>query len=456
MLHTSNRPIAFAAILSCLGGAATAQSASWVLRSLTPHPSSNGATTLAYDAARGECLFFSYARETWTYDGVAWDYRGNQQGPTNGIHPGGSCFDAARQVVVMVAGNQSTGQETWEWNGTAWSRRLVGGLPGRHSFALAYDAARGKTLLFGGSRGASVGLADTWEWDGSTWTQVYNGGPPPRSDAAMVYDAARQTVVLFGGDSDLGGSSIRYDDTWEWNGQYWIGHYGIPAPAGRYSHEMVYDSARQRVVLYGGTTGQSSLQDTWEWDGLAWTQTVASGGPAGVYGMAYDSSRAVAVAVHGPSASQTSEYVTAAAQAATFTTFGAGCVGPNGTPSLGAAPGSTPRIGATLQLSLSNLPTSFLNPAFGIVGFDATTWNGQPLPVSLASIGMPGCAAWIDSVLAEVLLNVQGTASWNIAIPMNQNFVGLNVYVQGAVLSPGSNAAGVVLSNAGHARIGSF
>ena len=36
---------------------------------------------------------------------------------------------------------------------------------------MAYDAARGVTVLFGGYDGANY-LGDTWEWNGTSWTQV--------------------------------------------------------------------------------------------------------------------------------------------------------------------------------------------------------------------------------------------------------------------------------------------
>ena len=45
----------------------------------------------------------------------------------------------------------------------------------RSSMGLAYDAARGQVVLFGGLAGPSV-FADTWTWDGTTWTK--RAGPP--------------------------------------------------------------------------------------------------------------------------------------------------------------------------------------------------------------------------------------------------------------------------------------
>ncbi len=64
---------------------------------------------------------------------------------------------------------------------------------------MAYDAATGDVVLFGGA-GRHGRLGGTWTWDGSTWTkQAPATSPPARDGASMAYDAATGTVVLFGG-----------------------------------------------------------------------------------------------------------------------------------------------------------------------------------------------------------------------------------------------------------------
>jgi hypothetical protein len=71
-------------------------------------------------------------------------------------------------------------------------------------------------VLFGGIN--SDGLkeyGDTWTWDGSTWAKQHPAtSPPTRYSASMAYHAATGTVVLFGGvDSDATGVT---EDTWTW------------------------------------------------------------------------------------------------------------------------------------------------------------------------------------------------------------------------------------------------
>jgi hypothetical protein len=78
---------------------------------------------------------------------------------------------------------------------------------------MTYDSVRQRVVLFGGLGGGSSRLNDTWEWDGQAWTQVADTGPAPRSGYAMTYDSRRQRVVLFGG---LAGTAL--NDTWEWKG----------------------------------------------------------------------------------------------------------------------------------------------------------------------------------------------------------------------------------------------
>lgn len=69
---------------------------------------------------------------------------------------------------------------------------------------MAYDGARGVTILFGGyvvgSGGTIVALDDTWEWDGTNWThRAPVNIPNKRYYHALAYDSSRQVTVLFGG-----------------------------------------------------------------------------------------------------------------------------------------------------------------------------------------------------------------------------------------------------------------
>src|SRR6185436_14908533 len=130
----------------------------------------------------------------------------------------------ARQRVVLYGGSLLSG--TWEWDGTDWTQRSPAPSPQwRRGHAMAYDAARQRTVMFEGS--------DTWEWDGNDWSRrAATASPPPRT-SAMAYDAARQRVVLFGG-RDAGFNCVA--DTWEWDGSNWAQRSPATSPGARWGH----------------------------------------------------------------------------------------------------------------------------------------------------------------------------------------------------------------------------
>lgn len=247
---------------------------------LAPHGRASHA--MAYDSQRHVATLFggfysppvTYLNDTWEWDGAAW----TQVSPaaTPAARRGAAmAYDSARGVSVLFGGSTITATlaDTWEWSGSNWMLRTPGNAPPqRFDFGLAYDSARGRTVLFGGARPVAVLYGDTWEWDGSNWTQATPGAAPSaRSGARLAYDSARNVTVLFGGCLVSGCASLG-NDTWEWDGTTWTQRNPANPPSARYWHALAYDSQRQRVVLFGGFDNADLLGDTWEWDGATWTQ----------------------------------------------------------------------------------------------------------------------------------------------------------------------------------------
>ncbi len=106
-----------------------------------------------------------------------------------------------------------------------WTQQSLATSPGaRWQSTMAYDAAQGQVVLFGGFNETEIG--DTWLWNGTTWTQQNpQTSPPARSQSAMAYDAAQSNVVLFGGYLS-NTSPFRSNDTWVWNGTTWTQQIG--------------------------------------------------------------------------------------------------------------------------------------------------------------------------------------------------------------------------------------
>lgn len=104
------------------------------------------------------------------------------------------------------------------------------------------------------------------------WRPIGTEGPPPRHSPGMVYDSARNVVVMFGGITGREREGILYGDTWEWDGVEWRQAAGS-GPEGRSRSAMVYDEAAHRIILFGGRSQDgAALGDTWAWDGKEWTR----------------------------------------------------------------------------------------------------------------------------------------------------------------------------------------
>jgi hypothetical protein len=202
-------------------------------------------------------------------------------------------YDSARGKTVLVGGynGSSVLADAYEWNGTTWSTVTSAPDP-IWGHAMAYDSSRGKTVVFGT-------LSIVMEWNGTSWSTSSAVGPGARQFPAMAYDGSHGVTLLFGGYA--GGYK---GDTWSWNGSAWtqVSSGGSGQPTARYGAGMAYDSVRGTVVMFGGYTGSALLSDTWEWQWTSstsgsWTERTISNSPPPRYrgGTTFDSLGATVV-----------------------------------------------------------------------------------------------------------------------------------------------------------------
>ena len=243
------------------------------------------ASGMAYDAANGQVVLFGGGAcyqaclldETWTWDGDDWSERRPEHSPPPRFGPG-MAYDAARGHVVLFGGfdGSSILDDTWTWDGTDWAQRSPAHIPPpRWQPGIADDSGLGQVVMFGGGDFSNY-LNDTWTWDGTDWAERTPAHVPPAAfGPAMSYDAARGQVVNFGG---FNGFSF-LSETWTWDGADWTHRYPVHSPMPRFGPGMAYDAARGETVLFGGYDGDSPLSllgDTWAWDGTDWEVARAS------------------------------------------------------------------------------------------------------------------------------------------------------------------------------------
>ena len=242
------------------------------------------------------------ATEVWQWNGGAWNRRTHAAGPASRTM-GRAVFDAARKRIVWYGGrvgrSETPSSETWEWDSTAWGRIADASAGPNVHIEMAYDAARNKTIRFGGALRNGNGFewpTDTWEWNGAAWTRIATNGPPGRAAANMVYDSRRQEIVLFGGQGAAPGQGQEqpvFGDTWIWNGHSWrlASREGPPARA---FHAMAFDERAGVVLIHGGNFREQVFDDMWAWDGTRWTAIRPRGvGPGArrLHAMTYDAAR---------------------------------------------------------------------------------------------------------------------------------------------------------------------
>jgi hypothetical protein len=155
--------------------------------------------------------------------------------------------------------------------------------PARGNPAVAYDASRAQTVLFGGFlAGSGTILGDTWTLQAGGWVRhAAVPSPPPRVAGALVYIPSTHTTQLLGGYGPGGAGPL--DDMWSWDGSRWhelprAWNGGAPLPA--LLPSAAWDAVTHQLVMVcvcrtGNVNGAHAYAaQTWTWNDneLAWRQ----------------------------------------------------------------------------------------------------------------------------------------------------------------------------------------
>lgn len=244
-----------------------------------------------------------FARPAFAQNGT-WTSPSPAPGP-GPLREYGAIFDREHQRYLIFFGRSGTQSQDYilfndvwvlDVSGTpAWSHiALAGTVPGeRHSPQWGYDAARNRVLIFGGygrhyPTSPYAYLNDVWELslNGTPhWTELFPSGQTPtgRLQGAAVYDPMRQRFVGFGGTINAP------VDTWVLNLQGQASWQPLPIdgarPYGHYGMTSVYDAAKDRMIIFGGSINDTYYgvnNEVWELKlrGLPqWTKLTTSGVP---------------------------------------------------------------------------------------------------------------------------------------------------------------------------------
>jgi uncharacterized protein (TIGR03437 family) len=308
------------AVLAFLSVPVVAQTAAnWTAESPQTNPPARYGNAMAYDSTHSQTVMFGgtgsgglqqglipYLNDTWLWNGSNWTAATPQAVPTARSNHAMAYASGLNQLVMfggVINGNVGLAKDTWVWNGSNWiNQNLSLGPSVRYGHTMAYDSAHNQVVMFGGNGPFQPGcsyLGDTWIWNGSEWTQATpQTSPPARAGHGMAYDSARGKVVVFGGvgASGFGNqcTSQNLNDTWVWDGSNWTEESPKTMPPTLNSFAMAFDAAHGQTVLFGGVGAGGVFDannDTWIWDGSNWTQESPQTSPSArtEYAMAYDS-----------------------------------------------------------------------------------------------------------------------------------------------------------------------
>lgn len=355
-------------------------------------------------------------------------------GPVPGRFAAAMAYDQARDRVVLFGGsaigNNAALGDTWEFDGSRWAQRSPTNAPSaRASATLTYDRRRQVSVLVGGFVGG-LGQGDTWEWNGQTWAARLVNAPGVRGGGSSAYDTVHDLVCIHGG-STVAGGPVR-NDLWQFDGVAWQRVLAPIEPPARVHAAMASDPWNGHLLLFGGTDGQGlRLGDSWRWDGLAWHPVTTTPAPLARRGHAlvYDAPRHQHVLFGGehPAGALAEVWTWSEDPRPVAVPFGSDC----GANPLRSGNQTLPALGTTYALD-TGVPQGLL---FFALGFSNLATALGTLPLALPG----GCQLQIDPV--AVLQIVPGAnGQWPWPIPMVPSLLGTRLYGQTLELrSTGAN-----------------
>ncbi len=217
----------------------------------------------------------------------------SQDGPVPRYHSAAIYDSVTDQMVVF--GGQQTGSggalnDVWAEQqivadgqaahvGTNWVQVLPSGTaPGaRFGHSGTYDAGSNRMIVFGGGTSSTTCLNDLWLLDDAnsslgspTWIGESASRTPPaaRMNHSAVYDSVKNVLIVFGGSSCAGGY---FSDVWtlanangEGGSPTWVKVTPATAgPAARENASAIYDSVNNVLTIYAGDAGSSGFSDVW-------------------------------------------------------------------------------------------------------------------------------------------------------------------------------------------------
>jgi hypothetical protein len=257
--------------------------AGWTLLHPPQSPAPRSGDTMVYDSTDGYVLLWGESvaagpQTYWKFESDTWT---NITSTVTGSLPDAGIFGADNpngDEVVFYGGSTACGEGmglTYSYSAGVF-HNLTSSEPARPfaeqgSLVMTYDPASDGVLFFSGYSATCAVTNETYLFHNGTWINMTSevGAPPlGRWDARLAYDAALGGAVTFGGNENpVGGEDSLGQDTWEYS------TYNLHATASPLS------GVAPLTVTFAShpTGGQAPYSFNWSFDDGTANSTAASG-----------------------------------------------------------------------------------------------------------------------------------------------------------------------------------
>ncbi len=174
----------------------------------------------------------NYRDDTWLWDGAQWTEVKKNRATYRSHAATWFDPVLNKTVIYGGIGRRSLEgrlerySDMWTFDGTGWTELKSVTTPAqRYGAQVVVDSRNNRTLLFGGLVVAETGgvtqnqvyANDLWEWNGSAWKKLEMSGlPPARENGAMEFDPLTGELVVY-----AGWAGHFLSDVWTFEGQTW-------------------------------------------------------------------------------------------------------------------------------------------------------------------------------------------------------------------------------------------
>lgn len=259
-------------------------SSSWKEQNDGPNPGGRIDHDMIFSSTTGKIyLFGGYdgkgnLNDLWKYNisSMKWSLVEINTGPVPEARKGHSIIYDNQKDAIYLFGGLSVAKyfnDVWKFDisSSTWTKLPDGSTKpsARVNSDMVYDKVNNNLYIYGGFDGTNY-LDDLWKFNigSSAWTPLTPSGsekPPECAEHSLVFDDINSRIFLFGGIYLTISSVKEYRaDFWYYDvsGNQWYQPEDGDAPSPRARHDMVLDSANNKIYVIQGYSGEFK-EDLW-------------------------------------------------------------------------------------------------------------------------------------------------------------------------------------------------